>query len=166
MASSPTSALDRPYCPRSAPPCRPSVSAPAPRRTTAARLLIIEGPAFSTRAESFLFQSWGASIISMTALPEARLAREAGMCYACLACVTDYDTWHAEHASVTVEVVVQTPAQRSPPHRNRPHRPRPRPVGLQLLRLAFERADHASGGDPGPAPRDLAPILKDYNLRG
>lgn len=66
----------------------------------------IEGPQFSTRAESELFRSWGASVIGMTAMPEARLAREAGLCYAVLAMVTDYDVWHATESPVTVETVV------------------------------------------------------------
>ncbi len=70
-------------------------------------LIVIEGPAFSTRAESFLYRRWGADIIGMTALPEAKLVREAGMCYAMLACVTDYDTWHEDHAAVSVDVVMQ-----------------------------------------------------------
>ncbi len=70
-------------------------------------MVVMEGPAFSTRAESALYRSWGASIIGMTALPEAKLAREAEMCYATLACATDYDVWHDEYASVTVEVVIQ-----------------------------------------------------------
>jgi len=69
--------------------------------------LVMEGPAFSTRAESELHRSWGADIIGMTALPEAKLAREAGICYATLACVTDYDTWHAEHEAVNVEMILQ-----------------------------------------------------------
>jgi 5'-methylthioadenosine phosphorylase len=69
-------------------------------------LVVIEGPAFSTRAESFLYRRWGADIIGMTALPEAKLAREAGMCFATLACVTDYDTWHADHETVSVDMVV------------------------------------------------------------
>ena len=68
--------------------------------------VVIEGPQFSTRAESELFRSWGAAIIGMTALPEARLAREAEMCYATLALVTDYDTWHATEEEVSVELVV------------------------------------------------------------
>src|SRR5215213_4955031 len=68
--------------------------------------LCIEGPQFSTRAESNLYRSWGASVIGMTAMPEARLAREAGLCYAMLAMVTDYDVWHDSEADVTVEVVV------------------------------------------------------------
>ena len=66
----------------------------------------IEGPQFSTRAESALYRSWGASVIGMTALPEARLAREAELCYACLAMVTDYDVWHASAGEVSVETVV------------------------------------------------------------
>lgn len=67
--------------------------------------VVMEGPPFSTIAESKLYRSWGASIIGMTALPEAKLAREAEMCYATLACVTDYDVWHEDHDSVTVDMV-------------------------------------------------------------
>lgn len=70
--------------------------------------VVMEGPAFSTRAESRLHQSWGADIIGMTALPEAKLAREAEMCYAILACATDYDSWHENKEVVSVEVVVNT----------------------------------------------------------
>lgn len=66
----------------------------------------IEGPQFSTRAESALFQSWDASVIGMTALPEARLAREAELCYACVAMVTDYDVWHHAEGPVSVEGVI------------------------------------------------------------
>jgi len=70
-------------------------------------LVVMEGPAFSTKAESFMYRSWGADIIGMTALPEAKLAREAEMCYATLACVTDYDCWHQSVEAVTVEMVVR-----------------------------------------------------------
>ena len=70
-------------------------------------LVVIEGPAFSTRAESFMYRSWGADIIGMTALPEAKLAREAEMCYATMAWVTDYDCWRTETEAVTTEMVVQ-----------------------------------------------------------
>jgi 5'-methylthioadenosine phosphorylase len=66
----------------------------------------IEGPQFSTRAESNLYRSWDASIIGMTSMPEARLAREAELCYSTLAMVTDYDVWHKTEADVTVEMVV------------------------------------------------------------
>ena len=73
--------------------------------------LVMEGPAFSTRAESKLYQSWGASIIGMTASPEAKLAREAEMCFAVLATATDYHPWHESHADVTVEMVLATLAK-------------------------------------------------------
>ncbi len=68
--------------------------------------ICIEGPQFSTRVESVIYRSWGMSVIGMTALPEARLAREAEMCYATLAMATDYDTWHPDHDSVTVDLVI------------------------------------------------------------
>ncbi len=67
----------------------------------------IEGPQFSTLAESLLYRSWGMDIIGMTNLQEARLAREAEICYATLAMVTDYDCWHPEHESVTAEYIIQ-----------------------------------------------------------
>ena len=66
----------------------------------------MEGPAFSTKAESNLYRSWGATIIGMTNLQEAKLAREAEIAYATLALVTDYDCWHTDHESVTVEMVI------------------------------------------------------------
>ena len=66
----------------------------------------MEGPAFSTKAESHLYRSWGATVIGMTNLPEAKLAREAEISYATLALVTDYDCWHPDHDSVTVEMVI------------------------------------------------------------
>ena len=67
----------------------------------------IEGPQFSTKAESRIFRSWGVDVIGMTNMPEAKLAREAELCYATLALATDYDVWHASHEAVTVEAVVQ-----------------------------------------------------------
>ena len=70
-------------------------------------LITIEGPRFSTKAESYTFQKWGMSVIGMTASPEAFLAREAEMCYACMAHVTDYDVWHVSEAPVTVEMVIR-----------------------------------------------------------
>lgn len=79
-----------------------STSTPVVRGGT---YVCIEGPQFSTKAESNLYRSWGASIIGMTAMPEARLAREAELCYASLAMVTDFDVWHGEEEPVTVEIV-------------------------------------------------------------
>ncbi len=69
--------------------------------------LVMEGPQFSTRAESELYRSWGCSVIGMTNMPEAKLAREAELCYATVAMVTDYDCWHPDHDHVTVEMVIR-----------------------------------------------------------
>lgn len=68
--------------------------------------LVMEGPQFSTRAESNLYRSWGCDIIGMTNMPEAKLAREAEICYASVAMVTDYDCWHEDHAEVDVASVI------------------------------------------------------------
>ena len=69
-------------------------------------MVVMEGPAFSTRAESFMYRSWGADLIGMTALPEAKLAREAEICYATMAWVTDYDCWRQGGETVTVEMII------------------------------------------------------------
>ncbi len=69
--------------------------------------LCMEGPAFSTKAESHVYRSWGMDVIGMTNLQEAKLAREAEICYATLALVTDYDCWHEGHDAVTVEAVIE-----------------------------------------------------------
>jgi 5'-methylthioadenosine phosphorylase len=74
-------------------------------------LLVMEGPQFSTLAESKLYRQWGCDVIGMTAMPEAKLAREAELCYATLAMVTDFDCWHPEHDHVTVGQVVETLAR-------------------------------------------------------
>jgi len=69
--------------------------------------LVMEGPQFSTRAESELYRTWGCSVIGMTNMPEAKLAREAEMCYATVAMVTDFDCWHDDHDAVTVDAVIK-----------------------------------------------------------
>ena len=69
--------------------------------------VVMEGPQFSTKAESVLYRSWGCQVIGMTNMPEAKLAREAEMCYATVAMVTDYDCWHEDHDHVTVDQVVR-----------------------------------------------------------
>ena len=69
--------------------------------------LCIEGPQFSTLAESNLYRSWGCDVIGMTNMPEAKLAKEAGICYVSLSMVTDYDCWHPQHDSVTVDQIIQ-----------------------------------------------------------
>lgn len=70
--------------------------------------LVIEGPQFSTYAESQMYRQWGCDVIGMTNLPEAKLAREAEMCYTTIAMVTDYDCWHPDHDNVTVQQIVET----------------------------------------------------------
>ena len=69
--------------------------------------MVMEGPQFSTLAESELYRSWGCEVIGMTNMPEAKLAREAEMCYATVAMVTDYDCWHPDHDDVTVDAVIK-----------------------------------------------------------
>jgi 5'-methylthioadenosine phosphorylase len=68
--------------------------------------LCMEGPAFSTRAESSIYRKWGVDVIGMTNMPEAKLAREAGICYATLALATDYDCWHEGHEDVSVDAII------------------------------------------------------------
>ena len=70
--------------------------------------LVMEGPQFSSLAESELYRSWGCDVIGMSNMPEAKLAREAELCYATVAMVTDYDCWHPEHDAVTVDAIVAT----------------------------------------------------------
>ena len=69
--------------------------------------LVMEGPQFSTRGESLLYRSWGCDVIGMTNMPEAKLAREAEICYATVAMVTDFDCWHPDHDHVTIEGIIK-----------------------------------------------------------
>ena len=70
--------------------------------------LAMEGPQFSTRAESLMYRSWGCDVIGMTNMPEAKLAREAEICYASVAMVTDYDCWHDDHRDVDIAAIIKT----------------------------------------------------------
>ena len=88
--------------------------------------VVMEGPAFSTRAESSLYRSWGASLIGMTALPEAKLAREAEICYAAVACATDYDCWHETEESVSADLILNNLRRNVE-------------ISKQIVRLAVER---------------------------
>jgi 5'-methylthioadenosine phosphorylase len=103
--------LAEPVCARLGDAVAAAASAEAAPCHHGGTLVIIEGPQFSTRAESLLYRSWGCDLVGMTALPEARLAREAELCYAILALVTDYDCWHPGHESVTVDEVLATMAR-------------------------------------------------------
>lgn len=98
-------AFDTPFCPNLSAVVVGASAAGGPTHR-GGTLVVVEGPAFSTRAESELYRTWGADVIGMTALPEAKLAREAGMCYATLACVTDYDTWHETHDVVSADMII------------------------------------------------------------
>lgn len=80
--------------------------------------ICIEGPQFSTRAESNLYRQFGADVIGMTAMPEARLAREAGLCYGTLAMVTDFDVWHEDEEDVTLETIQRVLAENAETARN------------------------------------------------
>jgi 5'-methylthioadenosine phosphorylase len=98
--------LADPVCPRLAAALADAVAAAGGTGHRGGTYLCMEGPQFSTRAESNLYRSWGVDVIGMTNLQEARLAREAEICYATLAMVTDYDCWHETEEAVSVEAVV------------------------------------------------------------
>jgi 5'-methylthioadenosine phosphorylase len=96
-----------PFCPDLSQALYQAVKATGATVHQGGAFVTIEGPRFSTKAESNVFRQWGMDIIGMTAVPEAQLAREAEICYATMAHVTDYDVWHATEESVTVEAVVK-----------------------------------------------------------
>lgn len=97
-----------PFCPALSQICHAAVQQTGANVHMGGNFVTIEGPRFSTKAESRVFRSWGMDIIGMTTTPEAQLAREAEMSYAVMAHVTDYDVWHESEEPVTVEMVVQT----------------------------------------------------------
>jgi 5'-methylthioadenosine phosphorylase len=99
-------ALADPVCPEVAKAAAKACNQSGVRGKQGGTYICIEGPQFSTRAESNLYRSWGMDVIGMTNLQEAKLAREAEICYATVAMVTDYDCWHPEHDAVTVETVI------------------------------------------------------------
>jgi 5'-methylthioadenosine phosphorylase len=96
-----------PFCPDLSAALEKSVAQTGATVHAGGSFIIIEGPRFSTKAESNTYRQWGMSIIGMTAVPEAFLAREAEMCYAVMAHITDYDVWHVNEAPVTVEMVIK-----------------------------------------------------------
>jgi 5'-methylthioadenosine phosphorylase len=129
----------------------------------------MEGPQFSTLAESKLYRSWGMDIIGMTNLQEAKLAREAEICYATIALVTDYDCWHPDHDSVTVDMIIRnlvanaTTAQQV--------------IAEAVSRLPYERTCECASAlkhaiitrpecIPGSIKRELAPIIGKYLAAG
>lgn len=103
--------VPNPFCPDLSEQLAAAVREAGGQVQSGGTFITIEGPRFSTKAESHLFRQWGMSLIGMTTSPEAFLAREAEMCYAVMAHVTDYDVWHFGVAPVTVEAVIQTLAK-------------------------------------------------------
>jgi 5'-methylthioadenosine phosphorylase len=99
--------MAHPTCPRLGDALEASLKALGLPHTRGGTYLVMEGPQFSTQAESNLYRSWGCSVIGMTNMPEAKLAREAEIDYASVAMVTDYDCWHEDHDAVTVDQVVK-----------------------------------------------------------
>jgi len=125
----------------------------------------MEGPQFSTLAESRLYRSWGMDVIGMTNLQEAKLAREAEICYATLALVTDYDCWHPDHDSVTVEMIVANLLQNAKTAQaiiaeviGRVEAGRTCPCASALATAIITRRDAI----PEQTKRDLAPIVGKY----
>ena len=121
----------------------------------------MEGPQFSTKAESNLYRSWGMDVIGMTNLQEAKLAREAELCYATVAMVTDYDCWHPEHDSVTVEQMVAVSEERG--ERRQGGAPRRRghaeDARLQVRLGAGARHPHRARQDPAAHPPEARLLL-------
>ncbi|HZJ30879.1 MAG TPA: S-methyl-5'-thioadenosine phosphorylase [Vicinamibacterales bacterium] len=128
----------------------------------------MEGPQFSTLAESKLYRSWGADIIGMTNLQEAKLAREAEICYTTIALVTDYDCWHPDHDSVTVEMIVANLMQNA--------KTAQQIIAGAVDRLPFERTCECASAlkfalitrpeaIPETTARELAPLVGKYLQR-
>ena len=154
-----------PICPRLMEVCADQSAAAGAVVHRGGTYVCMEGPQFSTRAESFMHRGWGADVIGMTNLQEAKLAREAEICYATLALITDYDCWHEEEEDVTVEAVLAVLRQNA--------RTAQAAVARIVESLSGERLpgacpcvnalDHALITDPAVVPasvlRDLAPIV-------
>ena len=155
--------------------CKPlSAIVTASGKATAATIheggtyVCMEGPQFSTLAESRLYRSWGADIIGMTNLQEAKLAREAEICYTTIALVTDYDCWHPDHDSVTVDMIIANLTHNA--------RTAQQIIAGAVERLPFERTCECASAlkyalitRPGAIPenrlKDLSPLVGKYLLR-
>jgi 5'-methylthioadenosine phosphorylase len=158
-----------PLCPdlsKVAADCAAAVGARAHRGGTYVNM---EGPQFSTLAESRLYRSWGMDVIGMTNLQEAKLAREAEICYATLALVTDYDCWHPDHDSVTVDLIVANlmrnavTAQKTIAEAvSRLDGPRSCACKDALATAIITRPEHI----PEATKRELAPIIGKYISQG
>ena len=110
--------MAHPVCPRLGDALETAATGLGLPVTRGGTYMVMEGPQFSTKAESELYRAWGCSVIGMTNMPEAKLAREAELCYATVAMVTDYDCWHADHEHVTVDAVLRVLLQNADQARN------------------------------------------------
>src|SRR6185503_13146111 len=152
--------------PRGARRVRTSVLRAAERhRAAGGTYVCMEGPQFSTLAESQLYRSWGMDIIGMTNLQEAKLAREAVICYSTIALITDYDCWHPSHDQVTVEMIVANLTQNAANAQ--------RVIAEAVARLPFQRTCECASAlkyaiitrpeaVPADVKRELAPIVGKY----
>ena len=127
--------LAEPFCPQIRDALFDASSSYVSRTHRGGTYVCMEGPAFSTKAESNAYRQLGFDIIGMTALPEAKLAREAGICYAVLAQVTDYDCWHPEHDSVTSDMAMANVARNIGEREGYPASCHPRPELHRRLRV-------------------------------
>jgi len=158
-------AFDHPFCPQLSELVMSAAKTLDANVHRGGAYVAVEGPAFSTVAESQIYRSWGASVIGMTAIPEAKLAREAEICYTTLALVTDYDVWSEDHAPVHGEMVIENllrnfklaqsivgeAVRTLPPERDCP-------CGDALAKALITSA----GLVPDEVKRDLAPIIGRY----
>jgi 5'-methylthioadenosine phosphorylase len=157
--------FSHPVCPDLSRLAHESATSVGARAHLGGTYVCMEGPQFSTLAESRLYRSWGMDVIGMTNLQEAKLAREAEICYATLALVTDYDCWHPDHDSVTVEMIVTNLTQNAKTAqaivadlvgRLQPERSCPCATALATAIITSRDAI------PEQTKRDLAPIIGKY----
>jgi 5'-methylthioadenosine phosphorylase len=157
--------FSHPFCARLSKLLYESTLEAGPRAYRGGTYVCIEGPQFSTLAESELYRSWGAHVIGMTNLQEAKLAREAEMSYATLALVTDYDCWHVSHASVTVEQIIAN-LHKNAEAANRIIARTVKALDLSAPSLHASSLKNAILTSPDHIPervkRDLAPIIGKY----
>ncbi len=154
-----------PICGELAGVARDAAAAVGARVHASGTYVCMEGPAFSTLAESKLYRSWGMDIIGMTNLQEAKLAREAEICYTTIALVTDYDCWHPDHDSVTVELIIANLLQNAATAQRiiaeavgRLPGERGCGCGRALQHAIITRPEHV----PEDVKRDLAPLIGKY----
>jgi 5'-methylthioadenosine phosphorylase len=158
-------AFAHPICPQLAALAGDSAASVGAKVHRGGTYVCMEGPQFSTLAESQLYRSWGMDVIGMTNLQEAKLAREAEMCYVTLALVTDYDCWHPGHDSVTVDMIIATLMQNAQTAQQAianavEHMPASRSCGCgSALQHALITRPEAI---PAQMKKDLAPLIGKY----